>query len=259
MVGRARLADAEHATGAARADPRHGLRLRRARVHRRAGHRRRRRADLDRGAFVDDRSRRPRCSHSPPRRSPPARADVRHPARAPPRVRATSASSQRSGSHSYRPSSSVLLDVLVPLSLDAAGWGTIAIAVTFIVAGLVEVALAPVIGGISDRRGRLYPDPGGPRAARRRRTGVRDRRRPRSSSPSSWSRASLAASGIYTPGIALVSDRAEANHLPQTLAFGVMNTAWAIGAMVGPGGRRGTRAGDRRPSPLPPLRRSSRS
>jgi MFS family permease len=46
--------------------------------------------------------------------------------------------------------------------------------------------------------------------------------------------ASLAASSIYAPGIALVSDRAEADRLPQTLAFGVMNTTWAIGAMTGP-------------------------
>ena len=46
--------------------------------------------------------------------------------------------------------------------------------------------------------------------------------------------ASLAASGIYTPGIALVADRADAIELPQTLAFGLMNTAWAIGAMTGP-------------------------
>ena len=126
-----------------------------------------------------------------------------------------------------------LLDVLVPLSLHASGWGAVANAATFIGAGLVEVALAPVIGGISDRRGRLYPIRaalvllalvalgfafvtqaavvvllvGG---------------------------ASVAASGIYAPGIALVSDRAEMNRMPQTLAFGVMNTAWAIGAMTGP-------------------------
>jgi MFS family permease len=40
--------------------------------------------------------------------------------------------------------------------------------------------------------------------------------------------------GFYTPGIALVSDRAEAAALAQGLAFGVMNTAWAAGAVVGP-------------------------
>jgi MFS family permease len=40
--------------------------------------------------------------------------------------------------------------------------------------------------------------------------------------------------GFYTPGIALVSDRAEIAALAQGLAFGIMNTAWAAGALVGP-------------------------
>ena len=61
--------------------------------------------------------------------------------------------------------------------------------------------------------------------------------------------ASLAASGIYTPGIALVSDRAEATRMPQTLAFGLMNVAWAIGAMTGPaaGGALADAVGDPAP------------
>jgi len=126
-----------------------------------------------------------------------------------------------------------LLDVLVPLSLDASGWGAVAIAATFVAAGLVEVALAPVVGGISDRRGRLYPIRAGLVLLAVVALGfalvtealvvvvlV--------------AAASLAASGIYAPGTALVSDRAEANRMPQALAFGVMNTAWAIGAMTGP-------------------------
>ncbi len=50
-----------------------------------------------------------------------------------------------------------VIDLLVPLSLDDADWSTIAIAATFIVAALSEVILAPLIGGFSDRRGRLVP------------------------------------------------------------------------------------------------------
>lgn len=126
-----------------------------------------------------------------------------------------------------------LIDVLVPLSLDASGWGATAIAATFVLAGLVEVALAPVVGGISDSKGRLYPI----RAALGLLVVV----------ALAYSvvttalvvallvvAASVASGGIYSPGVALVSDRAEANHLPQTLAFGLMNTAWATGAMAGP-------------------------
>ncbi len=126
-----------------------------------------------------------------------------------------------------------LLDVLVPLSLDRDGWGALAIAGTFALSGLIEVALAPVVGGISDRRGRLYPIRAG--------LGLLTLvalafaiATPAVIVAVLVVGASLAASGIYAPGIALVSDRAEANDLPQALAFGVMNTAWAIGAMVGP-------------------------
>jgi MFS family permease len=49
------------------------------------------------------------------------------------------------------------LEVLAPLALDDAGWGTVAIAATFVCAGLIEVALAPTLGALSDERGRLYP------------------------------------------------------------------------------------------------------
>ena len=143
-----------------------------------------------------------------------------------------------------------LLDVLVPLSLDDAGWGTVAIAVTFIGAGLVEVALAPVFGRISDRRGRLYPI----RAALALLAVIALGCRARPTAPVLV--VLLVVGGLtrgerayYTPGIALVSDRAEANHMPQTLAFGVMNTAWAIGAMTGPaaGGALAEATGDAAP------------
>lgn len=126
-----------------------------------------------------------------------------------------------------------LLDVLVPLSLDVAGWGSIAIAATFIAAGLVEVAFSPFIGGLSDRRGRLYPI----RAALVLLAAVAVAFAVVTSPllvAALVGVAALAASGVYAPGIALVSDRAEADGMPQTLAFGVMNTAWAIGAMTGP-------------------------
>ena len=39
---------------------------------------------------------------------------------------------------------------------------------------------------------------------------------------------------MYTPSMALTSHRAEAVGLAQGLAFGVMNTAWAFGELVGP-------------------------
>ena len=97
----------------------------------------------------------------------------------------------------------------------------------------------PRIGGISDRRGRLYPIRIGLVLVAVVALGFAIL----TAAPALVilvAGASLAASAIYAPGIALVSDRAEANGMPQTLAFGLMNTAWAIGAMTGPaaGGRR---------------------
>ncbi len=126
-----------------------------------------------------------------------------------------------------------VLDVLVPLSLSKSGWGTIAIAATFVCAGAIEVALAPLVGGVSDRRGRLYPI----RAALGLMAAVAlgfSFVTPALLVALLVVGASFAASGIYAPGIALVSDCAEANRMPQTLAFGVMNTSWAVGAMAGP-------------------------
>ena len=50
-----------------------------------------------------------------------------------------------------------VLDVLAPLALDAEGYGAIAIGAVFLVAGLIETALNPLLGRLSDRRGRLLP------------------------------------------------------------------------------------------------------
>jgi len=126
-----------------------------------------------------------------------------------------------------------LLIVLTPLALDEAGWTTFAIAAVFFASGLVEVVLNPFLGRVSDRVGRLQP--------------IR-----LALTASIVVAAALAAAmgpvlltllicaaavsfgSLYTPGMALTSHRAEAVGLAQGLAFGVMNTAWAFGELVGP-------------------------
>ena len=126
-----------------------------------------------------------------------------------------------------------VVDLLVPLSLDDAGWGTVAIAATFIVAGSTEVVLAPAIGGFSDRRGRLVPVGAGLLLL-----GAIGVAFALLQSPFLIAVlvtcASVAASLIFSPSAALISDRAEAAEIPQALAFGFMNTAWAAGVMLGP-------------------------
>ena len=39
---------------------------------------------------------------------------------------------------------------------------------------------------------------------------------------------------FYTPGMALLTDAAEQQHIAPALAFGAMNGAWAAGNVVGP-------------------------
>jgi MFS family permease len=147
-----------------------------------------------------------------------------------------------------------LLVVLVPLRLDAAGWSAIAIGTVFFGAGLLEAGVNPLLGRFSDRRGRLLPI----RVALAASIGVaiafavaRD--------PATVTilavLAAVAFGGFYTPGMALVSDRAEAVGLSQGLAFGIMNTAWALGNMSGPsaGGALAELGGDGLPYALAAL------
>jgi len=67
--------------------------------------------------------------------------------------------------------------------------------------------------------------------------------------------AAISFGGFYTPGMALVSDRAETVGLSQGLGFGIMNTAWALGNMTGPsaGGALAAAGGDGLPYGLAAL------
>ena len=126
-----------------------------------------------------------------------------------------------------------VVNVLVPLRLDEGGWGIFGIGALFLAAGLVETILNPVVGQVSDRRGRLFPI----RIALIAAVGVAGALA-FAQAPALVAAltvlAALAFGGFYTPGMALVSDRAEAIGLAQGLGFGVMNSAWAIGALSGP-------------------------
>jgi MFS family permease len=138
-----------------------------------------------------------------------------------------------------------LLIVLTPLALDDAGWGTFEIAAVFFGAGLVEVVLNPVLGRYTDRVGRLLPV----RAALVASTVVALGLAASSTAAliaALVCAASISFGSLYTPGMSLTSHRAESAGLAQGLAFGVMNTAWAFGELVGPtvGGAIAESAGD---------------
>ena len=141
-----------------------------------------------------------------------------------------------------------VLIVLVPLELDEAGWSTLGIAAVFFVASLAEVVLNPLLGRFSDRVGRLLPI----RAALTASTVV-------ALALAVSTRAAVVAAlvvaatisfgSFYTPGMSLTSHRADAAGLAQGLAYGVMNTSWAFGELVGPtaGGALAESAGDGAP------------
>ncbi len=126
-----------------------------------------------------------------------------------------------------------VLVVLVPLRLDAGGFAPFAIGAVFLVAGLVEVVVNPLLGRFSDRHGRLLPIRialAGSVVVALAFAAARD----------PWAVAFLAVvasisfGAFYTPGMVLVSDRAEIAGLSQAIGFGIMNTAWALGNMSGP-------------------------
>jgi MFS family permease len=126
-----------------------------------------------------------------------------------------------------------MLVVLGPLALDDGGWSALAIAVVFFVAGLLEAGLAPILGRISDRRGRLLPIRLALAASIVVAAGLAAATSPVVIAVC-VAAAALAFGGFYTPGMALTSHRAESLGLAQGLAFGIMNSAWAFGEMTGP-------------------------
>lgn len=126
-----------------------------------------------------------------------------------------------------------VLDVLVPLHLDDAGYGAIAIASVFVVAGLIEVVLNPLVGRVSDRRGRLLPVRVSLSATIAVACALAFATEPLVVAVLVVA-GSISSAGFYTPGMALVADRSERAGLPQGIGFGVTNSAWAAGALIGP-------------------------
>ena len=138
--------------------------------------------------------------------------------------------------------------VLVPLTLDDAGFGALAIGIVFLGSGLAETVVNPLLGRLSDRRGRLLPIRLALAASLLVAGAFAFASRP-ALLVALVALAAISFGGIYTPGMALVSDRAEAVGLAQGLGFGIMNTAWALGNMTGPvaGGALAEAAGDALP------------
>jgi MFS family permease len=126
-----------------------------------------------------------------------------------------------------------VISVLGPLRLDELGFSGIAIGATWLVAAGLEGLLSPVVGRISDRRGRIAPLVVGLSGAAVVATII----------PwLTWGPAlalfivlnAVTVGTLWAPSMSLLSDRADALGLDQAFAFALVSITWATGATVGP-------------------------
>jgi MFS family permease len=138
-----------------------------------------------------------------------------------------------------------VLSTLAPLHLNAAGWGAFAIAAVWVVGACLETAISPIAGRVVDRRGVLFPIQLALTAAVPISVGLALGPRPLAYVPLIVL-AGGAYGALFTPAFALIAEGAERTGLPQGMAFGLMNAAWAMGALVGPaaGGAFAAASGD---------------
>ena len=138
--------------------------------------------------------------------------------------------------------------VLGPLRLDELGAGTAAIAGAFLAGAALEATLAPFVGRVSDRRGRLIPSVAGVAAG-----GLAMLLVPWPASATALVIAIIVACPaigiLYTPAMATLSDGAEAFGIAQGFAFALSNLAWGSGQALGDAGsaRLAEAAGDHVP------------
>jgi MFS transporter, DHA1 family, solute carrier family 18 (vesicular amine transporter), member 1/2 len=126
-----------------------------------------------------------------------------------------------------------VLSTLAPLHLAAAGWGATAIAAVFFVNAGFEAALSPLVGRFLDRRGALLPVQASLALSAVFSVGLALGLRPLAYVPLLVLAASVYGI-LFTPAFVLIADGAEQARLPQGMAFGLMNAAWAMGALLGP-------------------------
>jgi len=128
-----------------------------------------------------------------------------------------------------------VLSVLAPLHLAHVGWGPTAIGAVWLVAAAIEAVQSPLIGRVADRRGIRTPVLWGLTAG-----GVLSIVLMLELAAGPYAVIVIAASSAYgalfTPSFALIAEGADRTGLAQGMAFGMMNAAWALGAMFGPAG-----------------------
>jgi MFS family permease len=125
-----------------------------------------------------------------------------------------------------------VLGVLAPLRLSALGWGSLAISATYLVSAAFEASISPVLGHVSDRRGRMLPIAAGLAAS-----AVVTALLPWPDRAAVLAvlvvAAGLSFGTFWTPAMSGLSDAAEARGLNYGYAFALVNLAWAPGQATG--------------------------
>ena len=125
--------------------------------------------------------------------------------------------------------------VLAPLRLDELGVGAGAIAAAFLAAAGLEAVVNPISGRLTDRHGWAVPALAGLAGGTVAMAAL------------PWPASGMLLAGLvvllspiigflWTPGVALVSDGAEAVDVEPGFAFALSNLAWALGVAVGSSG-----------------------
>jgi MFS family permease len=127
-----------------------------------------------------------------------------------------------------------VLSVLGPLRLDHFGFSSAAVGATYLVAAGAEALVSPVVGRVSDRRGRLVPIRIGLIAAA---AIVLTITLPQAGLPLAVLIVvtTIAFGLFWAPAMAMVSDTAEEAGLALGFAFALVNLAWALGQVAGSG------------------------
>jgi MFS family permease len=120
--------------------------------------------------------------------------------------------------------------------------------VAWVASAAIEMVIAPLIGRVSDRRGRLLPLRVALMGATAVLVGFAFADRPVAVVPILIV-SGITFGGFWAPATALLSDAADRIGLAQGLAFGLMNAAWGAGNALGPaiGGALADAAGDALP------------
>jgi MFS family permease len=127
-----------------------------------------------------------------------------------------------------------ILSVLGPLRLQEVGYGALAIGGIFVLSGALEATLTPIMGRVSDRRGRLGPL----RLALSLGTGL-SLALAVPALESHWGLpiliavAGLAYGMFWAPGMALLSDSVESAGLIYAYGFMLVELAWSPGNALG--------------------------